>query len=47
MKLPSLALGASLAKLVDPFVGNVLFSIFLVFIATQMAVKAVRGRHQR
>jgi uncharacterized membrane protein YfcA len=41
------ALGASLAKLVDPFVGNVLFSIFLVFIATQMAVKAVRGRHQR
>ena len=41
------ALGASLAKIVDPFVGNVLFSIFLVFIATQMAVKAVRGRHQR
>lgn len=41
------ALGASLAKLVDPFVGNVLFSIFLVFIAAQMAVKAVRGRHQR
>jgi uncharacterized membrane protein YfcA len=41
------ALGASLAKVVDPFVGNVLFSIFLVFIAAQIAVKAVRGRHRR
>ncbi|MCG7417380.1 sulfite exporter TauE/SafE family protein [Microbacterium sp. ACRRU] len=41
------ALGAFLAKLIDPFVGNVLFSLFLVFIASQMAVKAVRGRRQR
>ncbi len=39
--------GALIAKFVDPFVGNVLFAIFLVFIASQMAVKAVRGRHQR
>ncbi len=41
------ALGAQIAKAVDPFVANVLFSIFLVFIASQIAVKAVRGRHQR
>lgn len=38
------ALGAWIATLVDPFVGNVLFAIFLVFIAVQMAVRAVRGR---
>lgn len=41
------ALGAQIAKAVDPFVANVLFSIFLVFIASQIAVKAVRGRRQR
>lgn len=41
------ALGAQIAKAIDPFVANVLFSVFLVFIATQIAVKAVRGRHQR
>ena len=41
------ALGAFIATLVDPRVGNILFSVFLVFIATQMAIKAVRGRHQR
>ena len=38
------ALGAFLAKMLDPFVANVLFSLFLVFIATQIAIKAVRGR---
>lgn len=38
------ALGAWLAARVDPFVGNVLFAIFLVFIGTQMAIKAIRGR---
>ncbi len=38
------ALGAWLATIVDPFVGNVLFAVFLVFIAAQMAVKAIRGR---
>jgi uncharacterized membrane protein YfcA len=41
------ALGAWIATLVDPFVGNILFAAFLVFIATQMALKAVRGRRQR
>ncbi|MDQ1124626.1 sulfite exporter TauE/SafE family protein [Microbacterium trichothecenolyticum] len=41
------ALGAQIAMAVDPFVANVLFSVFLVFIAGQIAVKAVRGRHQR
>ncbi|WP_374315205.1 sulfite exporter TauE/SafE family protein [Microbacterium sp.] len=40
------ALGAWLATVVDPFVGNALFAVFLVFIATQMAVKAVRGRRR-
>lgn len=38
------ALGAWIATLVDPFVGNVLFAIFLTFIAVQMAMRAVRGR---
>lgn len=41
------ALGAWIATLVDPFVGNVLFAAFLVFISVQMAMKAIRGRHQR
>ncbi|MFE7846587.1 sulfite exporter TauE/SafE family protein [Microbacterium sp. NPDC057407] len=38
------ALGAWIATLVDPFLGNVLFAGFLVFIAIQMAIRAVRGR---
>lgn len=38
------ALGAWLATLVDPFVGNVLFAAYLAFIAVQMALKAIRGR---
>jgi uncharacterized protein len=38
------ALGAWFATLLDPFVANILFAAFLVFIGTQMAVKAVRGR---
>ena len=38
------ALGAAAAIALDPFVGNVLFAVFLVFIAAQMAVKAIRGR---
>lgn len=38
------ALGAWIATLVDPFVGNVLFAAFLVFIAVQMVIRAVRGR---
>ncbi|QEW04054.1 sulfite exporter TauE/SafE family protein [Microbacterium lushaniae] len=38
------AVGAWLATIVDPFLGNILFAAFLVFIAVQMALKAVRGR---
>ncbi|MGP6170094.1 sulfite exporter TauE/SafE family protein [Microbacterium sp. A204] len=38
------ALGAWLATIVDPFLGNILFAVFLVFIAVQMAIKAIRGR---
>ena len=38
------ALGAWIATLVDPFVGNVLFAAFLVVIAVQMGVRAARGR---
>ncbi len=38
------ALGAWIATLIDPFLGNVLFAIFLTFIAVQMALRAIRGR---
>ncbi len=38
------ALGAWIAVRVDPQVGNILFAAFLVFIAAQMAIKAIRGR---
>ena len=41
------ALVALIATHIDPFVGNVLFAAFLVFIASQMAVRAIRGRRQR
>ncbi len=40
------ALGAWLATIVDPFVGAVLFAVFLVFIGAQMALKAIRGRRR-
>lgn len=38
------ALGAWLATLIDPFIGNMLFAAYLVVIAVQMAMKAIRGR---
>jgi len=38
------ALGAWLATLIDPLLGNILFAAFLTIIAVQMAVRAVRGR---
>jgi uncharacterized membrane protein YfcA len=38
------AVGAWIATLLDPGVANILFAAFLVFIGTQMAIKAVRGR---
>ena len=38
------ALGAWLATIIDPLYGNILFAAFLVVIAVQMALKAIRGR---
>jgi len=40
------ALGAWIATIVDPFVGNVLFAVYLTFIAVQMGVRAWRGRRR-
>lgn len=41
------ALGAWIATLVDPFVGNLLFAAFLVVISVQMTVRAIRGHRRR
>ncbi len=41
------AVGAWLATLVSPLVANILFAVFLAFIAVQMAVKAIRARRAR
>lgn len=41
------ALGAWLATIVDPTLGNMLFAAYLVVIAVQMAIKAIRGRTRR
>ncbi|HWS49781.1 MAG TPA: sulfite exporter TauE/SafE family protein [Microbacterium sp.] len=41
------ALGAWLATLIDPFAGNMLFAAYLIVIAVQMAIKAVRGHRRR
>lgn len=38
------ALGAWLATLIDPFTGNMLFVAYLIAIAIQMTIKAIRGR---
>lgn len=40
------ALGAWLATVVNPFVGNILFAAFLTVIAIQMAIKALRARRE-
>jgi len=40
------ALGAWLATLIDPLTGNILFAAYLVVIAVQMAIKAIRGRRR-
>lgn len=37
-------LGAWVATLIPPLVGNILFAAFLVFVAVQMALRALRGR---
>ena len=41
------ALGAWAAVLLDPFVANALFAVYLVVIAVQMALRAWRGRPRR
>lgn len=41
------ALGAWVATLLDPFVSNVLFALFLTFIAVQLGVRAWRIRRAR
>ena len=38
------ALGAWLATLIDPLAGNLLFAAYLLVIAVQMAIKAIRAR---
>ncbi|WEK60670.1 MAG: sulfite exporter TauE/SafE family protein [Candidatus Microbacterium colombiense] len=40
------ALGAWIATLIDPTAGNILFAAYLVVIAVQMGMKAVRGRRK-
>ncbi|GAB3595135.1 sulfite exporter TauE/SafE family protein [Microbacterium tumbae] len=40
------AFGAWLATLIDPFLANMLFAAYLVVIAVQMALKAIRGRRR-
>jgi uncharacterized membrane protein YfcA len=40
------ALGAWIATLVDPLTGNMLFAVFLVVIAGQMALRALRGQRR-
>lgn len=41
------ALGAWIATLLDPFVANILFAVFLTFIAAQLGVKAWRAGRAR
>ena len=41
------ALGAWLVTLIDPQVGNMLFAAYLVVIAVQMAMKAIKGRKKK
>lgn len=38
------ALGAWIATLIDPAAGNMLFAVFVLAIAVQMAIKAIRSR---
>lgn len=40
------AVGAWIAVNIDPRVGNALFAAYLVFIAVQMVIKAIKGRRQ-
>lgn len=40
------ALGAWIATLLDPFAANMLFAVYLVFIGTQMLMRALRDRRR-
>ncbi|MBO1901606.1 sulfite exporter TauE/SafE family protein [Leucobacter weissii] len=40
-------LGSLLAGAVDPFIGNILFSLYLAFILTQMLLRQLRGRRAK
>ncbi len=41
------ALGAFIATHIDPFTGNVLFALFMVYITAQMIIRAVKSRRAR
>ncbi|MGF3056023.1 sulfite exporter TauE/SafE family protein [Microbacterium sp. YY-01] len=41
------ALGAWIATMIDPLLGNILFAVYLVVIGTQMAIKALRATPRR
>lgn len=41
------ALGALIATHIDPFTGNVLFALFLVYVAVQMTIRAIRAGRSR
>ncbi|MEJ1154963.1 sulfite exporter TauE/SafE family protein [Microbacterium marmarense] len=41
------AVGAWFATLLDPFAANILFALFLTFIAVQMGVKAVKAQRNK
>ncbi|MGC5224001.1 sulfite exporter TauE/SafE family protein [Micromonospora sp. DT81.3] len=40
------ALGAWIATIIDPLLGNILFAAFLTFIAVQMALRAIRAQRE-
>ncbi|MGV9194415.1 sulfite exporter TauE/SafE family protein [Microbacterium sp. MC2] len=41
------ALGAFVATHIDPFVGNVLFALFLTYVTVQMVLRALKARRAR
>lgn len=41
------ALGAYISTHIEPWLANILFACFLVYIGVQMAIKAIRGRTDR
>ncbi|GAA3911792.1 sulfite exporter TauE/SafE family protein [Microbacterium invictum] len=41
------ALGAVIATRIDPFTGNVLFALFMTYVAVQMAIRAIKAGRSR